>query len=257
MGAYELLHQSGFQRVKADRHQPTANGQQLERLIESALDLTQLVVDEHAQRLEGARRRMFSRLMRSYAARHQRRELDGPLQRVRGARAHDLGGDPIGKTFFAERRNHVTYLIQASVRKPHGYWLAACRVHAHIERTVFVEAEAAFGFVELRGSDAKIEQDSIAIRTRTLRAHDRAEFGELNMHELEPSLARKALAPGRNGLRIPVDRDELPLRPKGLEDARAVTTASECRVDVETDRAQRQGRNHLFDKHRRVLIQFP
>jgi len=200
---------------------------------------------------------MFSRLMCTHATRYQRGQFAGALQGMCGTGTNDLGSDTVRETLFTEGCDHVTYLRNASVRKPHGYGLAARRVHAHIERTVFAEAEAARGLVELRRSDAQIEQDSIAMRTRSLRAHERAEFGKLTMHKLESSLARKACAPCRDCLRIAVDRNELSFAAKRLEDARSVTTASECRVDVETDRAQRQGRNHLFDKHRRVLIQFP
>jgi len=195
--------------------------------------------------------------MSTHATRHQCGQFAGALQRMRGTGTNDLGSDSVREALFTQGCDHVTYLRNASVRKPHGYGLAARRVHAHIERTVFAEAEAARGLVELRRSDAQIEQDSIAMRTRSLRAHKRAEFGELTMHKMQSSLARKTCAPGRDGLRIAIDRNELSFRPKRLEDARAVTTASECRVDVETDRAQRQGRDHLFDKHRRVLIQFP
>ena len=77
------------------------------------------------------------------------------------------------------------------------------------------------------------------------------------MHKTQPSLARKARAPGLDCLRVAIDRDELALAPKGFEDARSVSTTSECRINIETVRAQRQGRDHLFDKHRRVLIQLP
>ena len=48
-----------------------------------------------------------------------------------------------------------------------------------------------------------------------------------------------------------------PVGAKRFEDARRVPAAAECRVDVEAARAQRQSRKHLFDKHRRVLIQLP
>jgi hypothetical protein len=48
-----------------------------------------------------------------------------------------------------------------------------------------------------------------------------------------------------------------PVGAKRFEDARAVAAAAECGIDVEAARAQRQRRKHLFDKHRRVLIQLP
>ena len=152
---------------------------------------------------------------------------------------------------------HVTYLIQARVFKPHGSGLTARRVHTQIERTVLAEAETARGVVELWRGDTQIEQDSVALRTRSLRAHERAELGELTLHKMQSSLCLKARAPGRDGLRVTVDRDDFAGVPKPSEDPRSMATASECRVDVESNRAQRQGRNHLFDKHRRVLIQLP
>jgi hypothetical protein len=95
------------------------------------------------------------------------------------------------------------------------------------------------------------------VRTSRLRMHQRRKVGELALHQVQPSLVRKARAPGRNGRRITIDGHELPVAAKRFEDARTVPTAAECRIDVETARAQRQRLKRLLDKHRRVLIQLP
>jgi hypothetical protein len=87
--------------------------------------------------------------------------------------------------------------------------------------------------------------------------HQRRKLGEFAVHEVQASLVCKARAAGRNGRGVAVDGHELPIRAKRFEDARAVATAAECRVDVETARSQRERLERLFDKHRRVLIQLP
>ena len=185
--------------MEADRHQPAARGKQLQRLLQAALHLPQLVIDVHAQRLEGAGRGMLARLAGAHAAAHQGRKLAGAGKRLGGARAHDLGGDAIGKALLTQGRDHVTNLIEARMCEPHGNWLAARRVHAHVERAVFAEAEAARGVVELRRGDAEIEQRAIAMRASCVRVHQRRKFVKLAVHQLQPSLVRKACAPGRDG----------------------------------------------------------
>src|ERR1700730_11625950 len=141
MSANELLHQPVFERVKTDGHEPPARREQIERLRQRALDLAELIVDVDAQRLEGARRRMLAGFARTHYPRHQRRKLGGPLERLGVTRAHDLACDRGGEAFLTVARDHVAHLIAIRPRQPCGNWLAARRVHAHIERTVLEETE--------------------------------------------------------------------------------------------------------------------
>ena len=73
----ELLDDAVFERVEADHREAAADREQLERAVERAPQLAELVVDVHAQRLEGARRRMLAGLARAHRARHQLGELQG------------------------------------------------------------------------------------------------------------------------------------------------------------------------------------
>ena len=54
------------------------------------------------------------------------------------------------EALLSELPDHVADLVASGAREPGGRALATLRVHAHVERTVVLEAEAAGGFVELR-----------------------------------------------------------------------------------------------------------
>ena len=56
---------------------------------------------------------------------------------------------------------HVGDLVFRGAGQPFGGALAAFRVHAHVERTVVAEAEAAFGDVELRRGHAQVEEHAV------------------------------------------------------------------------------------------------
>ncbi len=117
---------------------------------EPTLELAQLVVDEHAQRLERARGGMLAGLARANGARHELRKLGGAGERRRAARVSDDGfGDAPREAFFSERGDHLANLVDARASEPRRYGLAACRIHTHVERAVRPEAETASRVVEL------------------------------------------------------------------------------------------------------------
>ena len=94
---------------------------------------------------------MLARLARAHGARDERRELRGALERLPRARRHDRLRDAAREALFSECGDHLANLVDARPSEPGRDRLAACRVHAHIERTVGAEAEAAGRVVELRG----------------------------------------------------------------------------------------------------------
>ena len=109
---------------------------------QASAQLPQLVVDEHSQRLERARGRVLSRLAGADRARHQRGQLAGARQRMLGARRDDGLSYATCEALFSQRGNHFANLVEARPSEPGRDWLAACRVHTHVERTVRAEAEA-------------------------------------------------------------------------------------------------------------------
>src|SRR5581483_10904087 len=131
--------------------------------------------------------------------------------------------------------------------------LAACRVHAHVERAIRPEAETARRIVELGGGDAEVEEHAEAWTPVRMCGHKRREIGKWRMDERKPHFVGKALAASRNGLRILVDREHTALSTQGREKACRVAAAPERRIDIVTTRNGRQRRERLLDKHGRVL----
>ena len=145
----ELLHQPVFQRMETDHGEAAADGQQFAAPPPAPRQLAQFVVDVHAQRLEGARGRMLAALARAHRARNQRGELPRWSLSVPPRAVHDDAGDASRKAFFSQRTDHVANLVGRGSGEPLRRACAMRRVHAHVERTVLLEAETAAGLVEL------------------------------------------------------------------------------------------------------------
>jgi hypothetical protein len=74
------------------------------------------------------------------------------------------------------------------------------------------------------------------------------------MDERKPHFVGKTLAPGRDGLRVPVDREHAAFPTQGLEDLCRMTAAPKRRIDIVTARFEGQSRERLIDEHWSVLI---
>src|SRR5690606_15148564 len=112
----------------------------------------------HADRLEAACGRMLA-VTAAYRARDDLRQLAGARDRLHAAGRHDGARDAAGVTLFAQFADHVADLIVRRAREPGGGAFAPRRIHAHVERTVGLEAEAARGVVELWRRHAEVEEN--------------------------------------------------------------------------------------------------
>src|SRR5205823_3777951 len=83
-----------------------------------SLELPELVVDEHAQRLKGARRRMLAGLARAHRGGDERGELTGAVERLLTPRRDDRLGHAAREPLFSESRDHLTYLVDARASEP-------------------------------------------------------------------------------------------------------------------------------------------
>ena len=84
--------------------------------------------------------------------------------------------------------------------------------------------------------------------------HERAKIGKRRVHERKPHFVGKTLVAGRNGLRIPVEREQPPFPTQALEYECRVTAAPKRRIDIVTARFQGQPCERLSGEHRCVLI---
>src|SRR5690242_3093352 len=136
--------------MKADDREAPPDGERIDGTGERLLELPKLVVDMHPQRLKRTRCGVFARLPRPDGTRHQLRKLAGALERPLTPRRHDGLRHPAREALFSQSGDHLANLVDARTSEPCGHRLTTCRVHAHIERTVGPEAEAARRIVELR-----------------------------------------------------------------------------------------------------------
>ena len=97
--------------------------------------------------------------------------------------------------------------------------------HAHVERAVALEREAALGLVDLHRGHADIEHDAVETAFR----RELGEIGEFRVMKDEPTTARfdQILAAG-NGVGIAVERNDIGTL---AEDGRGVTTRAEGTVE--------------------------
>src|SRR5205807_1351013 len=102
----------------AERRQPQQRHGNRERPGETALELPELVVDEHAQRLKGARRRMLAGLARAHRGGDERGELTGAAERLLPPRRDDRLRHAAREPLFSESRDHLTYLVDARASEP-------------------------------------------------------------------------------------------------------------------------------------------
>src|SRR5438876_10308491 len=116
--------------MKRDHRQPPAGREAPERPGETALELPELVVDEHAQRLKGARRRMLAGLARAHRGGDERGELPGAVERLLPPRRDDRLRHAAREPLFSEGRDHLTYLVYARPSEP-GHRKSTCMYSSH------------------------------------------------------------------------------------------------------------------------------
>ena len=104
---------------------------------------------------DGSRRAAHARRARRSSA-----SARGGADRRLVARAHDGAGDRAGMALLAERRDDGGEIALGGARH-HVGGARPVAAHAHVERTVEAEGEAALGLVELHRGDAEIEHDAV------------------------------------------------------------------------------------------------
>src|SRR5205823_14880752 len=92
----------------------------------------------------------------------QRGGFRGAVGRLLPPRRDDRLRHAAREALFSEGRDHLTYLVDARASEPRRNGFAARRVHAHVERAVGAEAEAAARIVELRRGHPEVEEHAAA-----------------------------------------------------------------------------------------------
>ena len=164
---------------------------------EAVRQLGKLLVHENAQRLEGARRRMDRARARRAPRRPRSRPARGWCDRPSAGARPRWRARPRG---HGAPRPSVEMMVARS-RSDAGATTSAARrpvaAHAHVERAVEAEGEAALGLVELHGRDAEVEHDAVhSVDAGSSRA-TASQIGEAVLHQGQPAAGRSARAAPR------------------------------------------------------------
>ena len=129
-----------------------------------------------------------------------------PSKGLRLAALLDHPGDAAGMAFLAEEAEDAGEIARLEAVDDVGGAGAGLR-HAHVERSVGAEGEAACGLVDLHRRDADVEHHAVDLFGIVV------ELRERPVHKPQPAVRRRfQLAPGSNRVRIAVDRRR-PTRP--------------------------------------------
>ncbi len=153
--------------MKADHDAATAGCEQIRERREHRRELVQLLVDRDSQRLKGPCGGMDLRhpLLRGWdRTRRDSGEVRRGVELVRTHRLLDQPRDLARIALLTELADHLAERIGIELLDQLERSLPAARIHAHVERTLLHEREAALGAVELRRRHAEIENDSIDLR---------------------------------------------------------------------------------------------
>jgi hypothetical protein len=108
---------------------------------------------------------------------------------------------------FAKFSDHLKQLSLIGASDEVGCRLAACGIHAHIERTVFGKTEASGRIVELRRGDTKIEQHATNRPVATMLGDHTRQLRKVRVYEFETRLIGKSLMACCDRLRIAIERE--------------------------------------------------
>ena len=161
--ANETFDDAILERVKADDAQPTVTAKDVDALLQCAPELFQFVVDEDADRLERLRRRVDLLLpMRGCGRGDDARQLQSRAQIGDSLRAATIAAALCvaacrsSPYCFRTRLNSFSSTVASHSCGADTRF----RVHAHVERTVAQEAEAATWLIQLWRRDADRSRSS-------------------------------------------------------------------------------------------------
>ena len=180
--------------------------------------------------LKRARGRVLARLAGLDRTSHDFGQISGGSNACAALPAsHKRLCNPSSKPFFPIVADHLRELALIGAGQEVRGGLAAGRVHAHVQRRIEAETEAARRVVQLRRADAQVEQHALQLRDaerRELLAHR----GKAGMHQSQPRID-ECRARG-DGLRVLVEGDQPAARRQPGEDRARMPAAAEGAVHV-------------------------
>ena len=110
---------------------------------------------------------------------------------------------------------------------------ALARRHAHVERSVLHEAEAARGIVELRRGDAEIEQDAVELEARLRPDRRKPPSAENGARKIATRGSAAKRASGlRDGRRITIETEQSAVRDELLQNRPCMSASAKSGIQV-------------------------
>ena len=166
------------------------------------------------------------------------------------------------KPFFSISLDHFRKFIDRSMGQVVGHALALGGVHAHVQRRIEAEAEAALRVVNLRRRHADVHQQTVHGAQAQL-AHHLAPMGEGGMLDAKARIGDGLRTRGRvgDGLGIAVQRQQLRLGSQVRQQQTRVATAAKSGVHVQALRVRAdlrvpEGIDRLGQQDGGVLLRF-
>ena len=237
--------------MKADYSDPAAGLKPVGSVVEQGFQHPQLIVHGNPQGLEAAGGGMDAPMAlfgRIAAGNGIGQSCGAPLAVIPGAFGLEPACNPPGKPFLAvvEEQIGQGVFLQAVDQRCGGF-SAAFGVHAHVQRSVGAEAEAALGHIELMAADAQISQ------------HRQYRFGwgvgrEVAGHQLHALTKTLQLLAGCcAGSGVLIQPNQLPAR-VGIEQQAAMASTAHGGIEQHPFFGQfGQGFQHLLRQHRLVM----
>ena len=201
----EALDDAVLERMEGDDGEPAARLQRPLGGKQRTGELAELIIDEDAQRLEDAGGRVD--LVLRIAADMR---LDGigkverALERALLAPPLDHPRDAARMPLLAEEAEDAREIARLEAVDHVGSRRAGLG-HAHVERPVGAEGEAAIGLVELHRRDADVEHDAVDLSLGKF-----VEPRKRSMHQLQPAgKCRSEIRAGLDRVGITIDRDDV------------------------------------------------
>ena len=207
-GAEGVFHDPVLERVEADHDHAPAVAQPIDDAAQKRLEPVQLAVHPDAQRLERARGGIDPLPATArHGAADDLRQLAGRGDRLPAACGDDRARDPPRMALLAELEDDVGELDLAGLAKQIRRGGPGAAIHAHVERPVAPEAEAAALGIELQRRHAEIGQGPIDCLNPADGEHG-AERSVVSVHELDAiAQARQALGCDGQSVSVPIEAD--------------------------------------------------
>ena len=232
--------------MESDRRQPAARSHQALRSLKAPAQLGQLVVDRDAKGLKGSGRRIGLVARRGFHACHQRCQLPrGSNRRVLPLR-NNRARYPACVALVAITPKKSRQIIFADAGEKVSRRRSAA-VHAHVQIGIVAKREASLSLIDLKGRNAKVEDDCIDPLQRLL-LHDPLKVAEARLDKGQPWIGRGILLAAGNGVRVPIKGNH-PLHAAG-QDRTSVPAPAKRRIDHHLPGPPLQCPHHLGKQHR-------